>query len=202
MPGAAAVFVTNFDPNDLRADFRDGDFWSRETPRFLSYARALILRHRWRGAYGDIPPGGEEPQDYVMRAAALILEGQRRCPAEVGSVAFVMGVIRSLVAHDSEKPENRQMHASVSDGDSGEDRQIADRNAAEFDELLTAGDLARDFVKALPEEYRPYVELLISGDCTGAAECAERLGVTVADIRSMDKAIRRRRRLWKGVPSP
>lgn len=185
-----------FDPSELRADFRDGEFWTRETPRFLSYARALIVRHRWRGSYGDAPAGGEEPQDYVMRAAALIFEGQRHCPPDVDSVRFVLGVIRSLITHDAEKPENRQPHSFVSD----EKKTFVDHKSTTFDELLTANDLARDFVSTLPDEYKPYVELLISGACDSAAECAERLGVAVADIRSMDKAIRRRRRAWKGTP--
>ena len=188
-----------FDPFELRADFRDERFWVRETPRFLSYARALIVRHQWRGAYGDSPPGGEEPQDYVMRAVAAILDGQRRCPADVDSVKFVLGVIRSLVAHDAEKPENRRLHMFVSDENeiTGEG-QLVDEKSTAFDELLTANDLAREFAGALPEEFRPYVELLISGRYSTAAEYANRLGVTVAEIRSMDKAIRRRRRAWKG----
>jgi len=190
-----------FDPSELRADFRDEQFWTRETPRFLSYARAVIVRHRWRGSYRDAPAGGEEPQDYVMRAAALIFEGQRRCPADVDSVRFVLGVIRSLITHDAEKPENRQTHAFVSDESKTIDQgQLVDRKSASVDELLTANDLARDFVGTLPEEYRSYVELLISGECDSAAECAERLGVEVAAVRSMDKAIRRRRRAWKGLP--
>jgi predicted metal-binding protein len=189
----------SFDQSELRDDFRDEEFWARETPRFLSYARSVVLRHPSRGSYGD------EPQDYVVRAAALILEGQRRCPPDVPSVPFVMGVIRSLVTHDAEKPEHRRLHTAVTNDDSEDEgviheEQLADRRAPAIDELLTADDLARDFVSSLPEEYRSYVELLISGSCSAAAECAERLGVTEAQVRLMDKAIRRRRRLWKGAP--
>ena len=93
-----------FDPSELRADFRDEQFWTSQTPRFLSFARALIVRRRWRGSYADAPAGGEEAQDYVMRAAALIFEGQRRCPSDVDSVRFVLGVIRirrQAALHDS-----------------------------------------------------------------------------------------------------
>lgn len=191
-----------FDPSELRADFRDDEFWARETPRFLIYARELIVRHRWRGSYGDLPAGGEEPQDYVTRAAELIFGGQRRCPPDVDSVRFVFGVIRSLITHDAEKPENRRRHSFLSDESNTVDPgQLVDHKGASVDELLTARDLARDFVSTLPDEYRAYVELLISGECDSAAECAQRLGVDVAEIRSMDKAIRRRRRAWKGLPA-
>lgn len=191
-----------FDPSELHADFRDEQFWTSQTPRFLSFARALIVRHRWRGSYADAPAGGEEAQDYVMRAAALIFEGQRRCPSDIDSVRFVLGVIRSLITHDAERVENRQLHAFVSDDRTVADQgELVDHKSTMFDELFTADDLARDFVSTLPDEYKPYVELLISGACDTAAECAERLGVRVADIRSMDKAIRRRRRAWKGTPA-
>lgn len=195
-----------FDPSALRPEFRDERFWTRETARFLAFAESLISRRRWRGSYGAPPAGGQEPHDYVMRSVALILEGHRRCPPDVEPVPFVFGVIRSLVAHDADNLENRQQHSylDMTADDAGHgttaEREFADRSGPAAEELLTADDLARDFLSELPEDYRPYVELLISGVCSGAAECAEKLGMSVADIRLMDKAIRRRRRLWKGAP--
>lgn len=180
-------------------DFPGEEFWEREIPRFVLFARNQIHRQQWRGAAPD------DPLDYVARAVVLILEHTRRRPPDVAPVPFVLGVIRSLVTHDAEKTEHRQVHTSLTNTaadnvDETSEEQIADRSAPAIDELLSAGELARDFVGSLPEEFRPYVELLISGACSSAAECAERLAVSVADIRLMDKAIRRRRRLWKGAP--
>jgi len=196
-----------FEPSELRAEFRDERFWTKNTARFLSYANNLISRRRWRGSYGASPAGGEEPHDYIMRTVELIFEGRRRCPPDLDPVRFVFGVIRSLVAHDADNLENRQLHAQVAVDDSEntaviDESGLADDRSAAADELLTASDLARDFVDALPEQYRAYVELLISGLYSSAAEYAEQLGITVADIRLMDKAIRRRRGLWKGSPAP
>jgi hypothetical protein len=197
-----------FDPLGLRAEFRDEKFWTQNTPRFLSYADNLISKRRWRGSFGASPAGGEEPHDYVLRTVELILEGRRRCPLDLEPVTFVFGVIRSLVAHDADNLENRQLHSQVGTDDSEnsaviDEGELVDRRSPAADELLTAIDLARDFVNALPEQYRAYVELLISGAYSSAAEYAEQLAVTVADIRLMDKAIRRRRGLWKGsLPPP
>jgi len=196
-----AVIVAKPEEQSGAGDFPGDEFWEREIPRFVLFARHQMLRQQWRGAASD------DPLDYVARAVVLILDHTRNRPPDVDPVPFVLGVIRSLVTHDAEKTEHRQVHTSLTstgadDVDEISEEQIADHSAPAIDELLSAGELARDFVNSLPEEYRSYVELLISGVCATAAECAERLGVSVADIRLMDKAIRRRRRLWKGAPPP
>src|SRR5439155_12546572 len=102
--------------------------------------------------------------------------------------------------HDAEKVENRLLYADVGDDEDSKGEESFVDNRVSVEEALTAADLARDFVQSLPDAYRPYVELLISGECASAAECAERLNIPIAKIRVMDKAIRRRRRTWKGTP--
>src|SRR5947207_220465 len=78
-------------------DFADEEFWGVNFPKFTAIARrrmATLLRYR--GA------GGQEPADYVLKAAELLLSGRRRCRQQYSREACVYGILDSLISHDSD----------------------------------------------------------------------------------------------------
>lgn len=192
-----------FHPAQLRPEFRSFSFWRNHTPRFKAFAAHLLSKYTFRGMRG-LPPGADEADDYVSRATLLILEGKRRCPEHVSSVSFVLGVISSLVSHDSETPEARAPHlfiGTIDDDDEGGSRGVVgDVKVASGEEEIIARDLAGDFISHLPESLRRYVQLLVSGGPRTAEDCANALGVSVAEIRNLNRRLRRLRAIWKGAP--
>jgi DNA-directed RNA polymerase specialized sigma24 family protein len=192
-----------FHPSQLRPEFRSQPFWLNHTPRFKAFAAHLLSKQVFRGVRG-LPPGADEAHDYVNYAVLLILEGRRRCPEHVSSVSFVLGVISSLVSHDSETPEARAPHffiGTIDDDDEGDGRNVVgDVRVASGEEEIIARDLAGNFMNHLPDLLRRYVQLLVSGGARTAEDRANELGVSVAEIRNLNRRLRRLRALWKGAP--
>jgi DNA-directed RNA polymerase specialized sigma24 family protein len=190
-----------FDPAEIRPEFRSPVFWERETPRFKAFAQYLLLKYRFRGRRG-LPPGGDEAGDYVVRAVILIFDGVRHCSGEVSSVSFVFGVIASLILNDSRRLEARTPHSFITtsasdEGEIGEDAVAVSSS----EEEIIARDLTVEFIRRLPEALQRYVRLLAGGGPQSSQDCATALGVSIDEIRNMNKRLRRLRPLWKGTPA-
>lgn len=199
------VAAQPFDPALLHANFRNPEWWKGEAPRFLRYAAAQIHRRMWRGNFGDLPPGAMEPSDYVQTAAQLVISGERQLPTGVKTIPFVIMVIRSLISHEFDRPENRRNHSyftSVPEAETGatiDETSLTDTAPGAHD-VFAAHELLVEFMRTLPLEYKVYVDMLVSGMYPTAADRAKALGASVAKIRLMDRVIRRLRSTWKGTP--
>jgi hypothetical protein len=122
----------------------------------------------------------------------------------VSPIVYVLGVIRSLVSHAAETLENRSAHEFIDDGEAWFDelRISGRRERPAIDEELEASQLAQKFLHVVPERYRRYVRLLMTGRYPTAEDRAKAMGVTVARIRQLDKAVRRLRSQWEGREPP
>lgn len=78
--------------------------WEAMTKRLLVYARLRLSRYGVAGRRFT-----ETPEDYVVEAVRLALEGRRRYPVgrSVSLLAFLCRVIDSLISHDFEKHRMR-----------------------------------------------------------------------------------------------
>jgi hypothetical protein len=202
------VAAKPFDPALLHADFQNLEWWTRQTPRFAAYASWKIACRTWRGNVGDLPPGAAEGKDYAQKAAELIFSGARPLPAGVKTVPFVLMIIRSLIAHDFDRPENRHSHSYLTTASddaastSTTDEASVSDPAPGTEEIFAAQELLVEFMRPLPLEYKLYVEMLVSEMYPTAADRAKALGVSIQKIRLMDRVIRRLRPAWKGMPPP
>jgi DNA-directed RNA polymerase specialized sigma24 family protein len=84
----------------------------------LAYAVGVVRATRW--ARDQIPPEGQEAADLVQEAIRRVIEGKRQWPPGVALDQLLMGIVRSLVSHLANSPENR--HDRLTDGlvDKGE----------------------------------------------------------------------------------
>jgi DNA-directed RNA polymerase specialized sigma24 family protein len=198
-PSPVALTLQN-DPPDIRAELLDNAFYESNMRRFTAAAYSFV-RARFNGRV----PNAIDATDVLSAAILKILDGTRRCPDDVESIPFVIGVIRSEASHSGDPLEHRRLHHSIStvpdqDGNIGIDEaHIADpRKTASAEDASAARELALEFMGHLPERYRRYTRLLASETCRTAAERARALGVPINEVRNMDKLIRRMRPLWKG----
>ena len=168
------------DAYEVPAVFFDDEFWAREIPRLLAYARRRLSVMR-----------NEEidAEDCVQQAIILVLDRTRRCRG-VAPERFLLRVIDSVISHDREK---RSRHAFV-------DVEVVDPSPP-CEQRVIAEDLKRQLLMLLPPDLQTYVELRIMETCLRAEDYAYVLGVSVADIRNLDKKLQRRRKLWwPGLP--
>jgi hypothetical protein len=193
-----------FDSAGVRTEFRDEEFWKRHMRRFY-LAAVGFLKRRFRGR----PPASIDAWDVLSSAVSQILSGARHCPEDLDPVVFVLGVIKSVASHSGDPAEFRMAHHSISavpdEGGNLEsaESQLAGRSTvASLEEKIEARELVQDFLRIVPERYRGYVRLLVSRQYRTAADRAKAMGLSVAEVRNLDKAVRRLRPLWKGMPIP
>lgn len=179
-----------------RAELLQNEFWKSNLRLFQSYAQRLMRGRR------IVPAGAPEATDYVLTAVAVILNGNRLCPDHIEPVQFVMGVIRSLISHDYDRPENRTERESITilPDDNGfigiDESLVSEPLPPDIESMVAARELADNFLRSIPEKYRRYVELRIAQDHRTSTEYAQELNVGVADIRNMNRVIRRLRTRW------
>jgi hypothetical protein len=188
-----------FTPSVLRPEFRSEEFWESNTRRFKAFAAYCLSKHTSHHLPG-LSPLADEANDVVVRATILILEGVRRCPEDVSPVSFVLGVIASITSHDFETAEARTMHLSIAAHEQDGDSVISDLGVESSEADLIARNLAEDFIGKLPLSLRRYVRLRQSGMLQTAEDYAHEMGVSVADVRKIDRRLRRQRSLWTGTP--
>jgi DNA-directed RNA polymerase specialized sigma24 family protein len=172
------------------------------TKRLIRIAAAFLARRTFRGGWHELPGGAPGAEDYVQEAFRRVLSGQREFRPDIPLFDILAGTLRSLIGHDGENPENRAVHDFFTSGDDGFDEAwVADpQSGGSVEEILEAHDLFENFRKDLPPHLQSCVDVCISDDFQTAEDRANALGVSVGDVRNMDKALRRRRQAWKGCP--
>jgi DNA-directed RNA polymerase specialized sigma24 family protein len=158
--------------------------------RLLGYANHRLRCHRWNGSNGA-PPSGETAEDLVQEALKKALSGERKYGDHIDLYAFFVNVVKSLISHLPAKDENRCVHFSLEEkAETLTDGKTVTREA----ELAAAAEVAgvlRTF-KA-DERMKEYIHLRIEERCRTADEYARALGVSVADVRNMDRRLARYR---------
>jgi hypothetical protein len=177
----------------VRDEFRGNDFWTKNLKRFVVFAEATMRRR-------PVPSGSATALDYVLGAVELTLNGDRRCPDDVNPIGFIYGIIRSLISHDYDRYKKRVEGLSITtipdeDGSIGIDESLVSE-PPEIESMIAARELADQFLRSIPERYRRYVELRITQPGRPAAEYAQELNVDLADVRNMDRFLRRQRPRW------
>lgn len=176
--------------------------WALLTKRLLAFTVFYLSR------YGKLARRFCcDADDYVQRTVVLVLTGKRRFPVstEVSTFAFLCGVVASLVSHDAEKADRRRLDQSIStdDDDLGDD-QILDKHLAtsdDFEATFLYWDRVERFARALGPRLGAYVRLIARDEFGSAQDYAEALGTTVANIRNMDKQLKRRRSQYDSICS-
>ncbi|HEX7830367.1 MAG TPA: hypothetical protein VF787_11965, partial [Thermoanaerobaculia bacterium] len=168
--------------------------WSDLTPRLLAYTRMRLSRH------GVAALGyGREPSDYVQQAVVLFLEGTRTPSGNRTLFEFLCGVVNSLISHEAEKSRMRGPHYAINigveDAASGisEDRLPSTES---FESGWLANDEMERFLQSIEPDLALYARLRMAKPGATADEYARDLGVPVAEVRNMDKRLKRRREQW------
>lgn len=172
--------------------------WDDETPRLLGHT---TVRLRRTSGFRNLR--GMTEHDYVQDAVTLIASGARHWyrTNRKPFLDFVTSVIDSLVSGEHMRKEDRIQHLALStDKDEKQagtcsEWQLPGRPAGQEDEILEQQLLERYLAK-LPEPVREYASLLAAGTAETAAECAEALSTTEAEIRNRRRALLRRRDQW------
>lgn len=173
--------------------------WELLSKRLLNYAAYSLSR------YGALARRFcSSAEDYVQRAVILVLTGKRNFPVSttVSTFGFLCGVVDSLVSHDAEKAGRRKMDLTIG-SDDGEDApadQISeDRlpSATDFEAEIVYWDGVESFARIVGPRLGAYVRLIALDEFSTAQEYADALGTTVANIRNMDKQLKRRKDLYE-----
>lgn len=169
--------------------------WEPMTKRLLAFAATRLSRH---GSYAF--RYANRAEDYVQDAVARYLEGTRHSVAkdEQELYFFLCGVISSLINHDAEKAGRRGVHTpiTVDDPESGEPQEIPLPSGENFETDIIAKEELEHFLASLDPDLEQYVRLRAADAGDTAEDYASALGTTVAEIRNMDRRLRRRRDQW------
>ncbi|HXH37359.1 MAG TPA: hypothetical protein VNN08_01905, partial [Thermoanaerobaculia bacterium] len=170
--------------------------WNVMVPRLLAYAHTRLARHgRAAKSYGSLAA------DYVQEAVRRLLDGSRRfepaLSAKVTLFVFLCSVIDSLVSHDAERTWRRGPHLPIGDDQPDE---VSER-LLPWDHDFTGEVFARDelehFIAGLEPDLARYARLRAVREDATAEQLATELGISVSDIRNLDKRLRRRRSAWR-----
>jgi hypothetical protein len=172
--------------------------WADLSKRLIAYARYPLAR------VISARKAGNDPQDYAQRAIELLLEGTRRYRAsESGSLfKFLCSVIDSLVSHDAEKVLRQVKNAGTevsigsSDNEDASTNQVSEEQLGEasFEPELVAFERFEKFAGDLKPRLAAYTRLRVKECHSTAEEYARALGLTVKDIRNMDRQLTRKRK--------
>lgn len=171
--------------------------WDDYIPRLVGYARVKVWRHGAAAARYAL-----QPQDLVHEAVELWFENRRIFEegTERAFFAFLCGVVDSLLSHDKEKTvrHGRQISISREGGDETSDEMNEGRIRAEgdFERDLLFRDNLEHFIESLENDLAAYARFLADTPDASAKERALALGVTVTDVRNLDRRLHRHGRQW------
>lgn len=180
------------------AEFVEIYDWDPSVRRWVAYASHRLSRHGSASARYE-----KQAHDCVQEAICLTLAGDRHfeCGTRHDFFAFICGVIDSLISHDGEKARRHGVVVSITSNDKEEGRTnelneecIPSHEDPEHDVLFRV-DLQR-FLDSLESDLAGYARLRAEKDGATAEDYARLLGVSVEDIRNMDRRLRRRRQQW------
>lgn len=164
--------------------------WAAMTARLLAFTAYRLARY---GAFRARL--GKTPADYVQEAVKLLLTGQRHFPrdANLSVFSFLCGIISSLASHDAERASRLSLTGLNFAGDEdllGEEEPLDD---IDIEREVVARDESEHFILSLDADLQAYVRLRLSGDYRTAHEYARALNISVAELRNLDRRLRRRR---------
>jgi DNA-directed RNA polymerase specialized sigma24 family protein len=167
--------------------------WNDYTIRLLAYARLKLWRHGAAAARFAL-----QPHDLVHEVVELWLENRRifESGTQGAFFAFLCSVIDSLLSHDKEKTFRHGRQVSIS-------KEGGDENSDEMNEgrIRAGGDFERDFLfrdnlERFIGSLAAYARLLAAAPDSSAEERAHALGITVTEVRNLDRRLHRRGRQW------
>lgn len=169
--------------------------WDAYVRRWLAYTQGRLSRYGSNAFVFAL-----QASDCVQEAISLTLEGRRRFERGTKSefFAFMCGVIKSLVSHAGEKTRRGVAHITA-------DRDDAEPGAIGEGQLKSAEDLEHDFLfrddierflEWVDEDLALYARLRADETWGSTEEYAQALGLSVSEVRNMDRRLRRRREQW------
>lgn len=184
------VTLTGF--RDVESIVRDTD-WN-ETPRRLIAYSGRSLSSFYRFSLG-------RPEDYAQEAIKLVLAETRHLPADKPVFHGLCGVVDSLIVHDFEKTQRRGPQIPIGTlPDDQESTGISEERLASGGDdgvaTLELHEHLQHFLDLLEPELRVYALARIADEEKTAEEHARALGVSVPDIRNLQKRLVRRREQW------
>ena len=197
-PKTGQPIEDDFDPIDL-------------SKRLIVYADDILRRRTWRGNAASGAPGGQTAEDFVQESFKKYFAGERRRPPDVPWFDFFAGVIRSLISHLVETPENRHAHDFFVEADVGGPGLLPITAVADVAyESPEACRLARDSVKEVrcafssDDRMQQYLSLVESERYDTVSELAEALRVSIAVVANLRKRLRRwfKRQMRDGEDQP
>ena len=134
---------------------------------------------------------------FANEAVTRALEERRVCPSGLPPFVFLAGIVSSLISHEGQRPEHRNLRVRL-DGDDEESASVVDTLPANDDvEATVVASVALDrFKETLDPELREYVEARETAAGSTAEELAKTLGKPVTVIRNYDRKLSRRRSQW------
>lgn len=183
-----------------RDEILTGEFWDKNTVRFVAFANFIIRQRMPRGYY-------KEACDYVADTALAFLEGRRHCTDGFSASKCVLWAIVGMILNDAGKLEHRATHVSITTLPYDAARQAIEEALLEnhpgivrADDEAVARDLIEQFQRIVPDRYRPYLHVRMKDEALTAADRARALGLSRREVLSIDKAVWRLRPKWKGLP--
>ena len=160
--------------------------WADVGVRLAGYATWKARNLRWRTGRWDILAAGKTPDDLAAEAILKVLEGERAWdPGRGPLLAYLQGVVDSLLSHLASSPDNRIQESLAEEHDrAGEAPSIVDPE----DRIARLRALLRD------DHQYPLLAIVdaVSAHCEPKPQSlAQRLGTTVADINNRLKRLRR-----------
>lgn len=160
--------------------------WSDVGIRLAAYATWKARNLRWRTGRSDILAGGKTPEDLAADAILKVLEGERAWDPERGPLlAYLQGVVDSLLSHLAGSADNRIQEALAEE----HDRPADIPQASDPEERIAR-------LRALLRAEHQYPLLAIVDAVTAHCEpkpqsLAQQLNTTVVDINNRLKRLRR-----------
>jgi hypothetical protein len=191
-------FANSLAPEYTRAELAEQVDWDDWVPRLIGYARWRQSRH---GAL--VARCALQPTDCAQEAVKLWLDGTRTFErgTERELFSFFCSVIDSLISHDLEKTFRRGSQVSIrkdggDDAGAGEIAEGRIRSKDDFEHKLVFREELKGFLRSLGPELARYARFRVNELDFSAEQRAMALGISVADIRNLDRRLKRWGTQW------
>lgn len=175
--------------------------WEDWVPRLIAYAR-------WRQSrYGAalIARCELQPADCAQEAVALWLDGTRKFDRGTQSALFefLCSAIDSLISHDVEKIFRRGSQVSIHKGRADDETGGIDegqiRSSDDFEQKLVFEEEAKHFFASIEPDLATYAMFRLDELDFSAEQRAATLGISIPDVRNLDRRLKRWGMHWREV---
>jgi DNA-directed RNA polymerase specialized sigma24 family protein len=176
---------------DVQRALREAD-WEDLGIRLVAYATWKAGNLRWRTGHSWELAGGRTPEDIVSDAIVKVVEGTRRWDPERGPLlAFLQGVVDSLMSHLVESADNRMQQRWADGGADAAAAHAARWEVQDPDAERHIHELRRRLVEAGDRSLLEVVDAIVAGCEPTPRAMAGRLGTSVVDLNNRLKRLRR-----------